>query len=94
MKWIVLYCPLTDWLSGSVVCAQIYELRVVGSNRDSTMVWRFFAISPLVKLLVHPNGSMVIALVIGGGGGGWGGDPPPTISSPAEHFPCTHSQSC
>ena len=70
VQWIVVYCPLRDWLSGAVVYAQVYELRVVGSNRGSTMLWRFFAISPLAKLLVQPNGSIVIAIVIGGGEGG------------------------
>ena len=73
-----LYFPLTDWLIGSVVYAQIYELRVVGSNRGITMLWRFFAISPLVKLLVLPNRSIVITIVTGGGGGG-SPPPPPTI---------------
>ena len=80
VQWIVLYCPLTDWLSGSVVYAQIYELRVVSSNRGSTMLWRFFAISPLVELLIQQNGSIVIAIVIGGGGGGGGGLYPPLQS--------------
>ena len=79
VQWIVLYCPPADWLSGSVVYAQMYELRVVGSYPSSTMLWRFFAISPLVKLLVQPNGSIAIAIVIGGGGGG---DPPPHYIRP------------
>ena len=43
------------------------------------MLWRLFASSPLVKLLVQPNRSIVIAIVIGGWreGGAGGGPPPP-----------------
>ena len=64
----------------SWVYAQMYELRVVSSNLGSTMLWRFFAISPLVKMLVRPNGSIVIAIVIGTVGAG--GDPPPPLYPP------------
>ena len=67
VQCIVLYCP--DGLSGSVVYAQVYGLSVVRSNPGSTMMWRFFAISRLVKLLVQPNRTIVTAIVIGGG---WG----------------------
>ena len=49
-------------------CASLVQIQ------GSTPLWRFFAISPLVNLLVQPNGSIIIAIVIGGG-------TPHTISS-------------
>ena len=75
VQCIVPHCP--DGLSGSVVYPQAYGLSVVRSNPGSTMLGRFSAISPLVKLLVQPNRSIVIAIAIVIGGRGGGGAPPP-----------------
>ena len=88
MQCIVLCSGMADWLSSAVVYAWAHELSVLGSNPPVAPVLApfFFAISPLVKLLVklpvQPNGSIAIAIVIGGGGG-LGRPPPPP---PRPHY--------
>ena len=75
-----------DLFSASVVYAWTHALNVLGTSPGKQLLQLFSFGSPLVKLLVRPDRSIVIVIVIGGGGGGggWrGGAPPRTISTPA-----------
>ena len=53
---------LAQWLSG--ICIGLWTERPWFTSRAALCCGAFFAISPLVKLLVQPNGSIVIVIVI------------------------------
>ena len=71
-----------DLFSASVVYAWTHALNVLGTSPGKQLLQLFSFGSPLVKLLVRPDRSIVIVIVIGGGGGGAGGGGHPPAPYP------------